>query len=256
MSGLFELDGVGVRYGEQYVLRDVTLRFDAPDMVALVGPNGAGKSTLLSVMSGLRRGYVGSCRYQGREMTAWQRRPFAREVSIVPQSLKLDFPFTAEQVALMGRTPHAGGMFETDADREAVESALRMTDSWEFRSRDFRSLSGGERQRVVLAAALAQEPRVLLLDEPTTFLDLGHQLAIYRLLRQLAGGGMLVIAVTHDLNLAATFSQRVVALKHGRVMADGTPAEALSPERITEIFDVETQRLPRADGRQWIAYGE
>ena len=123
----------------------------------------------------------------------------------MPQSLKLDFPFTAEQVVLMGRTPYAGGMFESPEDWAAVERAMDVTDTLEFRARDFRALSGGERQRVVLASALAQEPKALLLDEPTTFLDLQHQLTIYELLRKLSLEGMLVIAVTHDLNLAASF---------------------------------------------------
>ena len=256
MSALYELASAGVRYGETYVLRDVTLRFESPEMVALVGPNGAGKSTLLSVMTGLREEYLGECRFQGREVGDWPRKAFARQVAFVPQSLKLDFPFTAGQVAMMGRSPHVGGLFESEADHAAVKHALNLTDAWEFREREFRSLSGGERQRVVLAAALAQDPRVLLLDEPTTFLDLGHQLAIYKLLRQLADSGILVIAVTHDLNLASAFSHRVVALKGGRMLADAAPHDAFSPERIEEIFGVKARILTDPDGRRWITYGD
>jgi iron complex transport system ATP-binding protein len=187
------------------VLREATLEFGAGEMVAVAGPNGAGKSTLLGIMAGLRAPYDGLCRYKGVEIRAWLRRRLALEVSFVPQSLSLQFPFTAEQVVLMGRTPYCDGLFESPEDREAVEDAMRTTDTLQFAARDFRTLSGGERQRVVLASALAQRPRALLLDEPTTFLDLKHQLSIYALLRDLCRTGMLVIAVTHDLNLSASY---------------------------------------------------
>jgi iron complex transport system ATP-binding protein len=159
-------------------------------------------------------------------------------------------------VVLMGRTPYAGGLFESPEDWAAVERAMELTDTLEFRARDFRALSGGERQRVVLASALAQEPRALLLDEPTTFLDLQHQLTIYELLRRLSRDGLLVIAVTHDLNLAAAYSDRVVALKKGRVAADADPCKALTKEKIREVFGVEAEWLARPNGKAWIAYGD
>lgn len=256
MSGRYQLAGVGMAYGGCPVLQGVSLEISGSGLVAIVGPNGAGKSTLLSILAGLRDGYDGACRFEERLVQDWPRRDFARRVSVVPQSLRLDFPFTAEQVVFMGRTPHAGGLFDADTDFAAVERALRMTDAWSFRTRDFRALSGGERQRVVLAAALAQEPQVLLLDEPTTFLDLEHQLAIYRLLRDLAQDGMLVVSVTHDLNLAASFAGRIIALRQGRVLADAAPAEALRPDRVEEIFHVHVDRLERPGGGFWIAYGD
>lgn len=255
MSECYSLECAGMRYGPARVLENVTLNLQRPAMVALTGPNGAGKSTLLGIMAGLRRGYDGSCRFLGRDVAHWKRADFARRVSFVPQSLRLEFPFTAEQVVLMGRTPYAGGYFENERDWAAVSRAMRLTDTTEFRNRDFRSLSGGERQRVVLASALAQEPEVLLLDEPTTFLDLQHQVAIYRLLRDLAGEGMLVVAVTHDLNLAAAYSGRVLVLQRGRLVADAEPCDALTVERISEIFHVEAEWLSRADGRPWISFG-
>jgi ABC-type cobalamin/Fe3+-siderophores transport system ATPase subunit len=256
VSGSFELHSVGMTYGGCPVLQDVSLEISGSGLVAVVGPNGAGKSTLLGILAGLREGYQGRCLFEQRMVQKWPRRDFARRVSVVPQSLRLDFPFTAEQVVFMGRTPHAGGLFDSDSDQAAVERALRLTDAWDFRERDFRALSGGERQRVVLASALAQEPGVLLLDEPTTFLDLEHQLAIYRLLRDLAAGGMLVVCVTHDLNLAAAFASRVIALRHGLVLADAPPAEALRPDRVEEIFHVRVDKLERPGGGFWIAYGD
>jgi len=253
---MYRLRGVGLSYNGTPVLQDVSLEFGAPQFVAVVGPNGAGKSTLLSVMAGLRPGYRGQCLYADREVCRWPRRAFAREVSFVPQTVRIEFPFTAEQVVLMGRTPHAGGLFESPQDRAAVERAMSLTDTLPFRRRDFRSLSGGERQLVILASALAQQSRVLLLDEPTTFLDLGHQIAIYRLLHEISRRDLLIIAATHDLNLAAGFADRIVALRAGRVRACGLPADVLSPAAIRDVFGVQTAIAQGPRGRPWILYGD
>ena len=204
-------------------------------------------------MAGLRHGYSGRCRYRERDIREWKRRAFARCVSFVPQSLKIDFPFNAEQVVTMGRTPYGGGLFETDEDRDAVERAMRTTDTLAFRNRDFRSLSGGERQRVVIASALAQAPETLLLDEPTTYLDLKHQVETYRLLRDLSREGMLAIAITHDLNLALTYADRVLMLNAGRLVADGVPHDVLTAERIHEVFAV-TADLRNGEAHPWIVY--
>jgi iron complex transport system ATP-binding protein len=253
---MYRLRGVGMSYNGTPVLHDVTLEFEAPLFAAVVGPNGAGKSTLLGIMAGLRPGYAGQCLYRDREVRRWPRRAFAREVSFVPQTVRIEFPFTAEQVVLMGRTPYAGGLFESPEDWEAVERAMQLTDTVAFRHRDFRSLSGGERQLVLLASALAQQPRVLLLDEPTAFLDLRHQIAIYGLLVELSRHGLLVIAATHDLNLAAAFAERIVALRGGRVVADAAPERVVDPAVIRQVFGVEARVAPGPRGRPWILYGE
>lgn len=253
---MYRLRGVAMSYNGTPVLRDVALEFAGPQLATIVGPNGAGKSTLLGILAGLRPNYSGSCLYREREVRRWPRRAFAREVSFVPQTVRIEFPFTAEQVVLMGRTPHAGGLFESPEDWEAVERAMAITDTLPFRHRDFRSLSGGERQLVLLASALAQQPRVLLLDEPTTFLDLKHQIAIYRLLADLSRQGLLVVAATHDLNLAAAYADRVVALRAGRVLADAPPERVLDPTLIREVFGVETRTAPGPRGRPWILYGD
>lgn len=254
MSALFELRNTAMRYNGTAVLDVSALEFPAGQMVSVVGPNGAGKSTLLGIMAGLRDGYTGQCLYEDREVSRWPRRQFARAVSFVPQSVRLEFPFTAEQVVLMGRTPYCDGLFEAPEDHQAVEAAMETTDALAFRSRDFRSLSGGEQQRVVLASALAQQPRVLLLDEPTTFLDVKHQLAIHRLLRELCREGLLVVAATHDLNLAAAYSDRIVVLRKGLVVADAAPTEALRPETIRSVFEVEADLHTDAGGKLWIRY--
>jgi iron complex transport system ATP-binding protein len=256
MSGAFELRGAGMRYGDAEVLAGVDLRLDPGQLTAVVGPNGAGKSTLLGIMAGLRTGYRGECRFDGIEVSRWNRRGFARRVSFVPQATRVEFPFTAEEVAVMGRAPHASGLLESVHDRDAVHDAMDSTDTLHLRAREFRSLSGGEQQRVILAAALAQSPEALLLDEPTTYLDLRHQVSLYRILRGLCERGVMVVAVTHDLNLAATYASRVIVLNGGRVVADGPPAEAFRSDRLRAVFEVPADLLQAPDGRHWIRYGD
>jgi iron complex transport system ATP-binding protein len=244
-----------MRYNGTPVLRDVTLDLSGAQMIAVVGPNGAGKSTLLGILAGLRPDFSGHCAYGGTDVRKWPRREFAKQVSFVPQSLRLEFPFSAEQVVLMGRMPYSDGMFESDEDCEAVEQAMSLTDTVAFRARDFRSLSGGERQRVVLASALAQRPAALLLDEPTTFLDLKHQVSIYSIIREQCRNGMLAIAVTHDLNLASAFSDRVIVLHQGAVVADATPEQVITPETLQDVFGVSAQIARGPEGRPWVMYG-
>jgi ABC-type cobalamin/Fe3+-siderophores transport system ATPase subunit len=256
VSSLFTLDGVGMRYNGTLVLQGITAELSQPSLVAITGPNGAGKSTLLAVMAGLRAPSVGACAFAGRDVRHWPRREFARKVAFVPQSVRIDFPFTVEQVVLMGRTPYCDGLFESAADREAVERAMAFTDIVALRHRDFRSLSGGERQRAVLASVLAQSPQALLLDEPTTFLDLQHQVSTYRLLRNLAADGLLVVAVTHDLNLAAAYSDRVLVLRSGELVRDAVASEALSPSAVREVFGVAAEMHRTAEGKPWISYGD
>ncbi len=231
-----------------YGLHDATFDLPSSGFVTIAGPNGAGKSTLLGILAGLRHPYGGACTYRNVEVRRWRRRDFSRQVAFLPQSVKLEFPFTAEQVVFMGRTPYADGWFESQQDHEAVARAMATTDATLFASRDFRSLSGGEKQRVILASALAQDPETLLLDEPTTFLDLKHQLAMYKLLSSLSKR-MLVVAVTHDLNLALRFSDRVIVMENGRIAAQGPPQEALAPALIDQVFGV---RAELRDG--WLVY--
>jgi iron complex transport system ATP-binding protein len=166
------------------------------------------------------------------------------------------FPFTVEEVVYMGRMPHSTGLYESAEDHAAVAAALLATDTEALRKRDFRTLSGGERQRVMLASALAQQPEVLLLDEPSNHLDLQHQLSLHSMLRDLSRKGMLTVTVTHDLNLAAAYAQRFVLMNEGRIRADGPPAEVLAPELIAEIFQVRVEVHRRPSGQPWLVYGE
>jgi ABC-type cobalamin/Fe3+-siderophores transport system ATPase subunit len=255
LTQAFALRDLGVRYGAKQILRGISCEFDLGEFVAIAGPNGAGKSTLIGSMSGLRRGYLGSCLFRGTEVRKWERRAFAREVSVVPQSVRIDFPFTAEQVVLMGRAPFANRMFESDEDRYQVRRVMELTETTDFRDRDFRTLSGGEKQRVIVASALAQMPTALLLDEPAAFLDIEHQIALYRLLRSLCDAGVLVLAVTHDLNLAGAYAHRVVLLRAGEIVADGTPQSVFDAATLKDVFHVHAHITEGPNGRPWIWYG-
>jgi iron complex transport system ATP-binding protein len=251
---LYSIRNAGMRYGEATVLRNVSLDFAAGEFVAVAGPNGAGKSTLLGIMAGLRAGYTGRCKLLDREVSSWARRDFARLVSVVLQSVRVDFGFTAEQVVLMGRTPFADTLFESERDATEVTHAMDLTGTTQFRDRDIRTLSGGERQRVLIAAALAQSPQVLLLDEPTTFLDIEHQVSTYQLLRQLSDSGVLIVAATHDLNLAARYADRLLLLQAGATAADGKPDDVVNADTIRSVFHVDVRIV--SDGeRKWIHYG-
>ncbi len=233
----FRVSHAGFAYG----LTDVSFELTQPGLTAIAGPNGAGKSTLIGIMAGLRAPYRGSVMFDGIELSRWRRRDLARRVAYLPQSMQIEFPFTAEQVVLMGRTPtHMDGA-AAGSNRRTIfakrSDAMRATDVLEFRDRDFRALSGGERQRVILASAIAQEPEVLILDEPTTYLDLKHQISIYRVLERLASR-MQVITVTHDLGLALRFANRLMVLDRGCVAGDGVPSSVLTPKLLNHVFGV------------------
>ncbi len=220
MSALLAVEGVEFAYEHARVLEGVSFTADAGEFVALVGTNGAGKSTLFDVLAGIRHASAGRVLLAGRELAGWAPRELARRVSHLPQALEADLPFSAEQLVAMGRYPHTDRWFESAGDHTAIEAAMRRTGCWRHRGRRFGSLSGGERQRVLLAACLAQAADVLLLDEPSTFLDIAAQLECFSLLREEAQAGKLCLAVTHDLNLALTYCTRLLVLDGGRVVRD------------------------------------
>jgi iron complex transport system ATP-binding protein len=216
----------------------VSLSLAAGEFVALAGPNGAGKSTLLRALSRVLRPRGGAVLLDGGDLYALAARQSARAIAVVPQETSIDFDFTCEEVVLMGRAPHLG-RFESEGerDRAVVREAMERTGTWDLRRRSIRELSGGERQRVVLARAFAQEPRVLLLDEPTAHLDLAYQVQVLRSVRALRREkGTAILAAMHDLNLASACADRIVLLSKGRVVASGRPEEVLVPDVVREVF--------------------
>lgn len=226
-------------YGQEPVLRDVSLAVAPGELVGVIGPNGGGKTTLVRLLSGVARPQAGTVSLGGRPLTALRRREVARGIAVVPQDPRVDFPFTALEVVLMGRAPHAVGPFVLPDARDVAlaRTAMGRLDVAGVERRSLDHLSGGERQRVLLARALVQEPEVLLLDEPTTHLDLRHQVGIYDVVRVLARErGLAVVSVLHDLNLAALYCDRLVLLAGGRVAREGRPAEVLTVEVLTAAY--------------------
>jgi iron complex transport system ATP-binding protein len=245
-----ELRDVTVRYGERVVLRDVDLGIAPGERVALIGPNGAGKSTLLRVATGLVRPVEGRVALDGDLLDALDRRTVARRIAVVPQQATLPFATRVEEVVGLGRLPHEDPFRGSrPADRAAVAAAIERVGVGHLLGRDARELSLGERQLVLVALAVAQAAPVLVLDEPTVHLDLRHQVGTMELLVDLnERDGTTVVAVLHDLGLAALFFPRLVLIDGGRVVADGTPADVLTPDRIREVFGVDPSivRLPTA----------
>ena len=236
-----ETDGVGFGYAGKTALEGVSLRVEPGEVVGLLGPNGSGKSTLIKVLSGVLPKYEGSARVDGTEVRTARRRDLASKLAVVPQESTFGFPFTVLQIVLMGRHPHLAGLaFETQQDVDLARHALGRCGAAQLEDRTIHELSSGERQRVVFARALAQEPRALLLDEPTSFLDIRHQTELYDLVRELAmAEGTAVLTVLHDLNLAAEYCDRIYLLRQGRVAAAGTTADVLTYATLTTVFETE-----------------
>jgi iron complex transport system ATP-binding protein len=229
------LKGTEARYEDVPILHGLDLSLSSGEMVGIIGPNGSGKTTLLRVASGALRPSTGSVELFGVSLRRMKRSEIARVLAMLPQEVFVPFALTASEIVLMGRTPHRDA--DWARDREAVRSAMAATDSLYLADRVFNELSGGERQRVLVAMALAQEPRVLLLDEPTVHLDISHQIDILSLIRRLnRERGLTVLATMHDLNLAALYFDRLVMIDGGRIEADGAPSEVFSDGHLGRVF--------------------
>ncbi|MFC1499884.1 ABC transporter ATP-binding protein [Candidatus Zixiibacteriota bacterium] len=226
-------------YGSESVLRSVSITVEPGEIVGVLGPNGSGKTTLLKIISGVLQGYSGSVSVDGREVRDIGPRELARRVAVVPQETETGLPFTATEVVLMGRHAHMKGLaFESELDVKIAKSALEQTGASHLASRNIQRLSSGERQRVIFARALAQEPGAILLDEPTSFLDIRYQVEIYDLVRQLVSEKRLAaFTALHDLNLAAEYCDRIYLLKEGRVFAEGATDDVLTYANLTAVFE-------------------
>ncbi len=236
------VDGVTVRVGAATLLDGVGFAAARGTVTALLGPNGAGKSTLLRAVGGVERPDAGTVSLDGEELFGLSRRERARRVALVEQEATTELPLLGRAVVGLGRTPYESALGGRDPGADvAIERALELSGARPFADRDVTTLSGGERQRVHLARALAQEPRLLLLDEPTNHLDIQAQLDVLGLVGRLASEGTTVVAALHDLSLAAAHADAVVVLAHGRVVASGPTAEALTPELIREVYGVEAR---------------
>ncbi|MGY3229009.1 iron complex transport system ATP-binding protein [Luteibacter sp. HA06] len=232
---------VRVERGDRLILRDVSLTASPGRLLVLVGPNGAGKSTLLSTMAGLLKADHGQVMLDGRSLAEWQPRELARRRAMLSQRVDLEFGFSVEEVVGLGRSPHTPDALRDD---RIVDAALRAAHAWGLRGRSYTALSGGEKQRVQLARVLAQiwdgagSGAWILLDEPEAGLDIAHQHFILRRARACAVAGFGVVAVLHDLNLAARYADEVAVLADGALLRHAEPDEALDPALLSEIYGI------------------
>ena len=233
--------GLGFAYRQQAIVDDVSLEVHIGEAVGVLGPNGAGKSTLIKLLTRVLKPNRGRVEIDGVEVGSFGPLELARRVAVVPQGGELPASFRASDIVMMGRTPHLGFLARERAlDREVVERVMRRTDCWRLRRRQVGELSGGERQRVILARALAQEPRYLLLDEPTSHLDLRYQADLLRHMRKEVELGLGALVVLHDLNLAARICDRLVVLHEGVLIAEGTPEEVLREPLLNRVYGANT----------------
>jgi iron complex transport system ATP-binding protein len=249
MTALLEAKGLSVRLGGRTIVDDVGLTLAAGEMVALVGPNGAGKTTLLKALAGLVPAF-GTVELEGQAAASLKAREKARRLAYLPQGHSFSWPLPAGEIVALGRYPHADPFSPvSDKDRAAVAHALDVTGTKDFANRIVTTLSGGERARVALARVLATEAKAVLADEPIMSLDPRHQFVIMDVLRRVARSGGAVLAVIHDLALAARYADRVLVLEKGRIVADERPEVALNPERIANIFGVEADMIRIGDAQ-------
>lgn len=255
MSAALRFAGVAFDYGKTAVFGALDLEISAGSITGILGPNGSGKTTLVRLGSGALRPSTGRITLFGGDLAALGTRERAQRVAVVPQETHPVFDFTVEETVRMGRAPHLGLLgIERPLDLAIARAAMDRCEVAELASRSFRALSGGERQRVMLARALTQEPRLLLLDEPTAFLDLKHRLSMYARLSELhREHGLTVVVVSHDINLAARYCDRLVLLQRGSIAADGAPADVLRPDPIRSVYEVEVEiRTDPSSGRPFV----
>lgn len=233
---------------QRATIDDLTADIARGLMTALIGPNGAGKSTLIQLLLGVLAPESGSVMLEAKDVGAWQRRDMAQHVGVVPQG-EVEPLFTVREIVAMGRYPHLGAwQRERAEDATAIARAMERCDVSAFADRWLSTLSGGERQRVRLARALAQEPSVLVLDEPTTFLDIRHEMTTFELLARLRDEGTTIVLATHNLNLAARYADELLLLNRGRLVARGAPSDVLTAERVAEVYEWPVSIVPHATG--------
>jgi iron complex transport system ATP-binding protein len=236
-----ELQNIWLAYGGNVVVKDVTFQLLPGEIVGLIGPNGSGKSTIIKAISRVISTYSGKILLDGKDISKTPRKDLARSLGVVPQMPLLPSAFTAFEIVLMGRNPHLG-LLQYEGERELAITwrAMEMTATQSFAERRVGELSGGEIQRLIIARVLTQEPKAILLDEPTANLDIRHQVEILDLIKSLCmENNLTVLAALHDLNIAAQYCDRLILLNNGQVHAQGTPGEVINSQNIEEVYGTE-----------------
>ena len=249
-STSLHFEDISFSYSSDFCINRIRLSIFKGQMIGLLGPNGCGKTTLLKLACGILLPSNGIIDLFGFNLRKLSRKQIARQIAIVPQQFNVPFAYSVDELVLLGRTPFIRGLRgETANDRQIAMEALDLTSMSNFRDRYFNELSGGERQKAIIAMALAQEPKILLLDEPTSHLDINHMIEILGLLKSLNRNKKItVVAALHDLNLASLYFDRLILLDRGSIFADGTPSEVITEKNVKQVFSttVEIQKHPTA----------
>jgi iron complex transport system ATP-binding protein len=245
---IIKLQHIGFRYDGDWVLRNISFEVHKGEFVGIIGPNGSGKTTLLKILDGIFTPQEGEMWIDETPSGKLKREHLAKIIAVVPQESLMIFPFTVQEIVLMGRAPHLGKWrFEGDTDFRITRQAMEMTYTLSLMKRNMNELSGGERQRVLIARALAQQPQIMLLDEPTAFLDIRHQIEFFDLIKALnKDQALTVIGVSHDINLASLYCDRIILLRSGDIHCMGSPEEVITEANIKEVYktDVTVDRNP------------
>jgi len=238
-----KIDRVQFYYEARKVLDEISFEAGEGEFIGLIGPNGSGKTTLLKIIDGILRPKVGSVYLDCKRISELDPKELARELAMVPQTADLSFDLKVFDVVMMGRYPYLGKLsLEREVDEEKVRFWMKLTNTLHLAERSIKEISGGERQRVLVARALAQEPRILLLDEPTSNLDVCYQIEIMNLLKELVEKlGLTIICAIHDLNLAARYSDKIILINGGKIKGIGRPIEVLTKENLRDVFKIEAK---------------
>ncbi|MCX5669442.1 MAG: ABC transporter ATP-binding protein [Candidatus Omnitrophica bacterium] len=238
MSTLLKINNLSGGYYKEDIIKELSLNVNQGDFLVIIGPNGSGKTTLLRLLTRVLSLKEGEILYKDENILQMNLKQFCRKVAFVAQDISIDFSFTVEELVLMGRIPHLKRLqYETKRDIEIAREKLVLTDTLNLKDKPIDELSAGERQRVIIAQALAQEPELLFLDEPTSHLDIGHQVQILDLLKKLnRGSNLTIVMILHDLNLASAYSNRIALLDQGMVFKEGTPEEVLTYQNIEKVY--------------------
>ncbi len=237
---MLKVKDLSVGYGKRQILNNINLNINKGEVFGIIGPNGSGKTTLVKTITKVLRQTTGEVFINDKNIMDMKSTEIAKHIGVVSQVISINFEFTVEDIVLMGRTPYMKGG-ESAEDLDIVKEAMKKTNTYFLRERYVTQLSGGELQRVIIARALAQQPDILLLDEPTSHLDITNQIEILNLVKKESKKGMLVIAVVHDLNLAAYYCDKLALIRDGTLRSFGTPAEVLTPKNIQDVYNLSVE---------------
>ncbi len=241
MAKIIETNNLSFSYGKEVILKELNIIFGGNKFISIIGPNGSGKTTLLKLLLRLLKSDNGEIKLDGSNLKKYTNKELAKEISYVPQKSEIDFEFTVYEIVSMGRAPYIKNLEkEAKKDKEIIENAMKMTNTWKFREKYINCLSGGELQMVMIARAIAQDTKIIILDEPISHLDIHHQVEIMNTLQKInKEKEALIITVLHDINLASQYSDEILLLNNGEIVAKGEPKKVITKENIKKVYNME-----------------